>query len=151
MAPAHRRLIQQDQARPGHQRAANGAHLLLAARGVAGLRTPPLAQTREVFIDLVHLATDGGAAVLARVGAGEQILLNRQVAEAVPAFHHLHAATAHQLVGAEIVHLQPIQDDAAARDFPALGTEQVGDRLQRRALAGAVGTEQRHHATDRNC
>jgi hypothetical protein len=35
---AHRGLVQQHHARVGHQRAADGAHLLLAARGVGGLR-----------------------------------------------------------------------------------------------------------------
>jgi hypothetical protein len=33
-----RRLVEQDHLRVGHQRAADGAHLLLAAGGVAGLR-----------------------------------------------------------------------------------------------------------------
>src|SRR5262245_43576018 len=38
----HRWLVQQHQARAGHQRAPDGEHLLLAARNIPGLGGPPL-------------------------------------------------------------------------------------------------------------
>ena len=39
-----------------------------------------------------------------------------------------------------------VEHDRALGDLAALGMQQVGDRLQRRGLAGAVGAEQRHDA-----
>ena len=59
---AQRGLIQQHQRGPGDQGAANGQHLLLAARQVAGQPPAPLVQAREVFIDQVEIG-------LARAGA----------------------------------------------------------------------------------
>ena len=44
---AHRRLVEQQQARPRHQRAADGQHLLLAAGQRAALLRDALAQARE--------------------------------------------------------------------------------------------------------
>ena len=72
------------------------------------------------------------------------------MAEAVPAFHHLDAAAPHQLVGRELVDALALEHDRALGDLAALGVQQVGDRLQRRGLAGAVGAEQRHDAALRH-
>ena len=44
---AHRRLVEGEQPRFGHQRAADGEHLLLAARGKPGGRAPALARAWE--------------------------------------------------------------------------------------------------------
>ena len=44
------------------------------------------------------------------------------------------------------LHPLAVEHDRALGDLAALGTQQVGDRLQRRRLAGAVGAEQRHDA-----
>ena len=44
----HRGLVEQDHFRARHQGAADRAHLLLAARCVAGERTAPLADAREI-------------------------------------------------------------------------------------------------------
>jgi hypothetical protein len=84
--------------RVGHQRAADGAHLLLAARGVGRLAGAARLQAREVVVDLLQVG-DRGLAVLARVGAGEQVLLDGQVGEAVPPLHHLDHAALDQSAG----------------------------------------------------
>ena len=47
-------LVEQHHLRVGHQRAADRAHLLLAARGVGGLRRAPRLQAREVGVDLLQ-------------------------------------------------------------------------------------------------
>jgi len=47
---AHRRLVEQDHARTGHERAPEGGHLLLAARGVAGERAAALFQLRKIAV-----------------------------------------------------------------------------------------------------
>src|SRR5207244_7177757 len=90
---AHRWLIEQDGLRARHQRAADGGHLLLAARGIARLRVAALLQAREVGVDLIQVFAQAGAAhfpsYAARVASGEQVLLHRKVLEAVAAFHHL--------------------------------------------------------------
>ncbi len=39
----------------------------------------------------------------ARIGAGQQVLLDGEVTEAVAALHHLDAAAAHELAGREAV------------------------------------------------
>ncbi len=64
--------------------------------------------------------------------------------EAVPPFHHLDAAAPHQLVGRARMHLAAVEDDRALGHLAALGRQQIGDRLQRGRLAGAVRAEQRH-------
>ena len=43
-----------------------------------------------------------------------------------------------------------LEDDRALGDLAALGAQQVGDRLQRRRLAGAIGAQQRGDATGRH-
>ena len=84
------------------------------------------------------------AAARARVGAGQQVLLDGEMAEAVAALHDLDAAAADELAGREPVDARAHELDGALRHLAALRQQQVGDGLQRRRLAGAVGAEQRH-------
>jgi hypothetical protein len=70
--------------------------------------------------------------------------------EAVAAFHHLHAAAPHQLVRRTRLHLLAIEHDRALGDLATLGMQQVGNRLEGRGLAGAIGAEQRHDAALRH-
>ena len=48
--------------------------------------------------------------------------------------------------GRQVLHLSTLEYDRALGDVAALGVEQIGNRLQRRRLAGAVGAEQRDDA-----
>ena len=95
---AHRRLVEQHQRRPRHQRAADGEHLLLAARDVAGGHRAPVRQAGEIAVDADRGAAVSPARAPARVGAGQEVLLDREVLEDVPALHHLHDALPHHLV-----------------------------------------------------
>jgi len=140
---AHRRLVEQDRVGTRHQRAADRGHLLLAAGRVAGLARPPLPEPREVVVDALERRRELAARHAARERAGQQVLLDRQVLEAMAPFHHLADAHAHELVGREPVDAMAAEVDRALRHLAALGLEQVRDRLERRALAGAVGAEQR--------
>src|SRR5207244_10478910 len=79
----HRRLVEQDHLRPRHQRAADRAHLLLAARRIAGKGIAALGEAREIAVDLVEVAVDGSMAVTAGEGAGAQVLLDGEMGEAV--------------------------------------------------------------------
>jgi hypothetical protein len=147
---SHRRLVEQDHFRLRHQRPADRGHLLLAARGVAGERGAPLLELRKIGIDPFEILPDRGIAVAPREGAGEQVFLDRQMREALPAFHHLDAAAAHQFVGRKPVHGDALELDRALGDFTALGVQQIGNRLERRRLARAVRTEQRDDAALRH-
>ena len=89
---------------------------------------------------------DRGLAVGARIGPGQQVLLDRQVLEAVPAFHHLDDAELDQIGRGQRGDAPSRELDAALGDLAALGAQQIGDRLERRGLAGAVGAEQRDDA-----
>ena len=95
------------------------------------------------MVDLVQRRGDVRARHLARERAGQQVLLHRQMLEAMPAFHHLAHAHPHQLVGRQLVDALALELDRALGHVAALGRQQVGDRLERRALARAVGAEQR--------
>src|SRR5260221_13309318 len=103
------------------KRAYEHDHLVLAAGEVAGEYVLALLQAREIAVDPVEVAPDGGAAVAARESAGEQILLDGEMAEAVAAFHHLDDAAAHQVVGRELVDALSRIGDAALGDLAALG------------------------------
>ena len=59
------------------------------------------------------------------------------------AFHDLDAAAPHELVRREVLDLGPVEYDRALGDVAALGVQQIGDRLERRGLAGTIGAEQR--------
>src|SRR6185437_17036164 len=115
----------------GHERAADGAHLLLAARDVARERLAALPEAREVAVDHLQVGGHGAAAVAAREGAGEQVLLYREVAEAMAALHHLDAAAAHQIVGREPVDALAGEFDPALCHLAPFRADQVGDRLER--------------------
>src|ERR1700736_5139818 len=83
-------------------------------------------------------------AVAARESAGEQVVLNREMGEAMAAFHHLNAAAPYQLARRARVHLFTVEDDGALGHFTALGRQQVRDGLERGGFAGAVCAEERH-------
>src|SRR5208282_4953797 len=93
---------------------------------------------------------DRGRPVAPSKRAGEQIFLDAEMAEAVAALHHLDAAAAHHLVRREPLNLGAVEHDRALGHFAALGMQQIGDRLQRGGLAGAVCSEQRHDAAVRH-
>jgi predicted dinucleotide-binding enzyme len=93
-------------------------------------------------VDALEAFLQLAARNVAGVGAGEEVFLDRQVAEAVAAFHHLHHALLHQFVRRQLVDALAAEGDRALGHLAALALEQGGDRLQRGALAGAVGAEQ---------
>src|SRR5262249_30828297 len=80
-----------------------------------------LLEPREIGIDEVEVAPDGRAAVAARERAGEKVLLDRQVREAMAPLHHLDAAPSHELIRRARMHLFAVEDDGAFGYFPAFG------------------------------
>src|SRR5438876_3301400 len=137
---AHRGLVEQHQPGPRHQGAPDRDHLLLAARDVARLDRPALAEPRKVLIDALEVPAGADAGV--GVGAREQILLDREVLEDAAPLQDLHDARAHEVGGVAAVDALPAELDGALGDLAPLGVQQIGDRLERGRLAGAVGPEE---------
>ena len=99
-------------------------------------------------LDLFRYSTDSAALrVAAHRRGGDQILVGRQVLEDPAALEHLRDAELHAVLRGELADVLAHELHAAAGDLAALGLEQSADGLQGRALAGAVGAQQRHHPT----
>ena len=140
---AHGRLIEQNHAGVGHQRAADCAHLLLTAGCVGRLAGAPGFQAREVGVDLVQVGSDFGLA-FAGVAAGEQVFFDGQVGEAVAPFHHLHHAALHQVGGGQVFDALAAQLDAALGYRAALASQQIADGAQRGGFARTVAAQNGH-------
>src|SRR6266481_2885763 len=65
----HRGFVEENHLRARHQRASDRAHLLLTAGDVAGGCTAALLEPREIGVDEVEVAPDGGAGAAAPVAA----------------------------------------------------------------------------------
>ena len=110
---------------------------MLAAGERAGDLTAALLQTRQQVKDHVEVILDGLLAVAACVRAHLQVLLHGQAAEHAAALRHLRQAQADDLV-----RLHLADGLAAVVDLAALQLQQTGDRVHRRGLARAVGTDE---------
>src|SRR5574337_993012 len=130
----HRRLVEQHEFWPRHQRPPDRAHLLLAARGIARERLAPLFEARKKAINALEVACDFGAPVAAGEGAGQEVLLDRQMAEAMPALHDLNRAAPDEAARRQAVDPLALEQDRALGDLAALGAEEVRDRPHGRGL-----------------
>jgi len=134
---AHRRLVEQQQARARHEGTRDGEHLLLAARERAGHLRHALLEAREQLEDAVEVGVD--VAVGTEVRAHGQVFAHRQPIEDSPALGHVRDPARDDLVRGDAGERVAVEDDgAAARD------EEARDGLERGRLAGAVVAEQRH-------
>ncbi|GAB7538250.1 hypothetical protein BGC_44720 [Burkholderia sp. 3C] len=125
------RLVEHQQARPVHQRAADRQHLLLAARKLRAAIAPPLLQAREDPVDVLQLPW--------RIAprAEPQVLLDRQQPEdAAMLRHEAHAARG------DPVRREAGQRGAVEAHAALARRHHAGDRLQRGGLAGAVAAQQ---------
>src|SRR3954447_26587725 len=134
----HRWLVEEEQLRPGHERAAHRDHLLLAAGERPRALRAPLEQPREELVDALEVLLDAGA-----VGALErahlEVLEHAHAREEAPSLRRLRDSQLDDLV-------RGVADDRAAleADVAGAGMVQPVDRPERRRLAGAVRAEQRH-------
>src|SRR5207302_6237354 len=97
---------------------------------VAGDRPTPGLEPREIGVDPVELGGDRGAAVAARIGAGQEVLFDRQMLKAMPPLHDLDEAASHDIGGVEPVDAGAVKGDRALGHLAALGAQKVGDRLE---------------------
>ena len=99
---AHRRLVEQQDLRPVHQRPADRQHLLLAARQERAVLILPLVWR------IGNWAKTCSSRCLreARVGDGEgaefEVFAHAEAAQHMPALRHVHDAGAGDLVGAHL-------------------------------------------------
>ena len=133
----HRRLVEQQERRMRHQRTADRAHLLLAARHRPGLLRLPLGQAREQMEDALEILLQP-ALVLALERAHLEVLEHGHPREQLPPLGRLGDAAGDDVVRGVVGDVLAAEPDLAA----ARVVEPV-DRAQGRRLARAVGAEQR--------
>src|SRR5438876_2374483 len=142
---AERGLVEQNHLGLGHQRPADHQHLLLAARKITRGLVAALPQRRKDVVDAADAFADCSK-IAARMGPGDEIVLDRQILENPSSLEDLGHAAFDDRVRRQTVEPLPVELDRALGDLPALGAQQPRYRLQRRGLSGPVGAEQRRDA-----
>ena len=135
---AERGLVEQQQARLGHQAARDREHLLLAAREQPGALVQPLAQAREALEHRLDLAR---VPLAARVGAEREVVEHRKLGKHLAALGHQHRA-ARAPRGAPARRADPRPSSAMP---PLTGRCRPAMRAHQRGLAGAVRAQHRDH------
>src|SRR5262249_41571574 len=126
-------LIHDQAVRIRHQAAADGEHLLLAARERARALVAPLAQAREQPIDPLQVP----AVTLEPARRHQQVFLDAERRKYAPALWDEPHAAAHGLERRDLADVVTLEDDlAAARRIEA------DDRIHQRGFADAVASEQ---------
>src|ERR1700722_3020830 len=139
------RLVEQDDLGFEHHRAGDRQHLLLTARQRAADLVAPFRQDREELIHLVLQLLLSRPRDAVAIEPGAQVLDHRQQREHPAIFGHVADAEPRHPMRRQV------NDRAALEQHVALaGMDEAGDRLQGRALADAVASQQPDHlaATD---
>jgi hypothetical protein len=134
----HRRFVEQQQLWRRDEAPGDRQHLLLASRKGAGKLARTSAQDRKEF----HRILDVAHALCARPqrsGAELQVLAHRHAAEYLPVLRHVSDPEMRPLRGRDAGEILAFEGDATAGDGHG-----AGDRLEQRALAGAVRPDHRH-------
>ena len=129
-------LVEDEQRGIGHQRAADGQHLLLAAGERARHAARACRQRWEQLEDALDGPRLDGAAAVG--GRGEQVLADGEVREDLPAFGHQAQARLR-----DAVRRQAVQRPALELHAPGAGRQQAHHGAHGGRLAHAVATEQR--------
>src|SRR3982074_818071 len=82
---AEARLVEQEEPRLRHQRAAERQHLAFAAGQRAGELAATFGEAWKARIDVMQVASDGGTVAPARVGAEDEVVLDRHLGEQLAA------------------------------------------------------------------
>ena len=125
-------LVAQQQFRIGHQRAADGDHLLLAAGQRRARQLAALGEHREQLEDAPKRPRPGAP----ELAADQQILLDAQRRKQPPALRHQRDAARRHRISRQAADRRAIEHD---RVGPR--AQRAGDALEQRALAGAVGAD----------
>ena len=133
-----RRLVEENESRAGHERAADREHLLLAAReGARGL-TPPLGEDRKVGAHALEVTHDLRA-VSSHVRPHREVLFDREVRKDASPLRTVGDAGLEHIGGLEAADHAVLEKDA-----PRGRAEEAGDRAERGRFAGAVGPDETH-------
>ena len=119
-----------------HQALRHRQHLLLAARQGHGAVVALLGDLRKERQRLLDARRELGA--LHAVTRQHDVVVHAELGEDAMALDHVHQSGIHRLARAGLAHVLAAEGDRAG------ARQQAGDRLQERALAGAVGAEQGH-------
>src|SRR5262249_57853402 len=131
------RLVEEQQARAGHERTAEREHLLLAAAQRAAELAATLAQPGKVRVDALEALRD--PRVLSdQVRADPEVFLYGQLGKDPPSFLHLADSEAADRLGRHRVDRRAFEADR-----PRRRAKEAGDRPDRRGLARAVGADER--------
>jgi hypothetical protein len=131
-----RGLVEHEEARPSHEGATDGQHLLLPpAEGLRGLPTP-VREDREEVEDLGEGFSDRRPPPGPR--AHPEVLLDGERPEERPVLGDVHQPATHEVGGPHAVDLLVVENDVSRgrSDHPGTGS-------QGRRLARAVGPDQR--------
>src|SRR5262249_43272468 len=115
-----RRLVQQDQSRTGHQRPANGQHLLFASRQVAGWPAPTFPQPREARVHVCEVLLETRPMAIC---PGAEGVFDAQVSEDTPPFHHVEDSEADDIRRVEAGQRTSVEFYAAGGDAAAVAAE----------------------------
>jgi hypothetical protein len=137
---SERGLVEQQQARLGHQRPSDREHLLFAPRQQTRPLCPAVVQPRE---EVVHAGIRLSTPLTPRTspGARPQVLRHGQISEDPSAFRDLHDARMDDVRWVEPDQRLAFELDRAAVDRAALQSQRPGYRAEERGLAGAVAAE----------
>jgi hypothetical protein len=111
---AERRLVEQHQPGPRHQRAADREHLLLATRERAGRLIPALGEDREAAKQAIHVGGDR-AGVAAQVAAHLQVFAHRHVRKHVAPFRTVRDSARDDLLRRHSGDVLAVEPDATRR------------------------------------
>ena len=138
---AHRGFVDQQQPRRGHQRPGNGQHLLLAAGHRSRQLAAPLRQHREGLEREGQVACDLRPGRRAK-GAQQQVFLDRELREEPAPLGHQRDPEVDDFFGGHpgqvVARAVDLEHDAAG-----VGLDDAHHALHQRALAVAVGAQQR--------
>src|SRR5690606_14003338 len=121
-----------------HEGAADGQHLLFAARKERAVLMLALLEDGELIEDLFETPPALGS-VGDREAAELEVLAHAEAAQDVAPLGDVHDPRWGNVVGADRRDGPALEQDAAGA-----GAHQPGDGLERRGLAGAVGAEESH-------
>src|SRR5262245_58799640 len=142
---ARRRLVDQQEARLGHQLLGDREHLGLAAGQHRGAQPPLLAQTRERAVGVLEHRVHARSVVAEYPRPKLEVYLHRELGKDVGALWHV--ADARPL---ELVRRQPFDRAPVQENLPGARREEAEDRLEERRLAGAVGPDDSGHRAARD-